>query len=147
VTVRAAVYVGGALILIGFGYLALFSIGLPFALTGLLMLALSRWHRHPDVLAPALIWPWVFTIGYLLIGPLGCTSTSGAIPGAIARGVTTCNGVFFDYHGSEPYNPPLMPAAIAGVVLATVSSLALRWLLRRRSRGARAATPLASSRG
>jgi hypothetical protein len=144
---RTTVYVAIALALVAFGYLALFSIGFPFALTGVLMLVLIRRRHRTDVLAPALIWPWVFTIGYLLIGPLGCTSTSGAIPGAIARGVTTCNGVFFDYRGGEPYNPPLMPAAIAGVVLATALSLALRWLLRRRSCGDRAAAPLASSRG
>lgn len=55
--VRTALYVAFALVLIVFGYLALFSIGWPFALTGILMLALIGERNRVDVLAPALAWP------------------------------------------------------------------------------------------
>ena len=54
--VRTALYVAIALVLIVFGYLALFSIGWPFALTGILMLALIGERGRVDVLAPALAW-------------------------------------------------------------------------------------------
>lgn len=59
--VRMAVYVAVALILMVFGYVALFSIGLPFTVTGMLMLALIGERRRADVLASALASPSVFT--------------------------------------------------------------------------------------
>jgi hypothetical protein len=133
--VRTALYIAIAVILIVFGYFALFSIGWPFALTGILMLALIGQRHRFDVLAPALAWPWVFTIGYLLLAPIGCTSTSHAtVPsgtGAVG-GWTRCNSLFLTYAGPTPYRPPLLPALLTGVALATAGSLAIQWALRRR---------------
>jgi hypothetical protein len=133
--VRTALYVAIAVILIVFGYLALFSIGWPFALTGILMLALIGQRHRIDVLAPALTWPWVFTIGYLLVAPIGCTRL--AMP-KVADGVgtlegsTRCNAVFFTYVGGADYSPPLLLALLTGVALATAASLTIQWTLRRR---------------
>jgi hypothetical protein len=131
---RTAVYVAIALILIVFGYLALFSIGWPFALTGILMLALIGQRHRPNVLAPALAWPWVFTLGYLLVAPIGCTTSATAVPaGAPAvAGSTRCNALFLTYAGGPHYEPPLLPAILTGVALATLTSLAIGWALRRR---------------
>src|ERR671910_3096612 len=89
--VRTALYIAIAVILIIFGYLALFSIGWPFALTGILMLALIGQRHRFDVLAPALAWPWVFTLGYLLLAPIGCrSSATPTIEGGAVEGVTRC---------------------------------------------------------
>ena len=107
VRVRTAFYVAIALILIVFGYLALFSIGWPFVLTGLLMLALIGERRRPNVLAPALAWPWAFTLGYVLVAPLGCTSSAMPIIAGDAGSVeesTRCNAVFFTYLGGADYS-------------------------------------------
>jgi hypothetical protein len=131
--VRTAVYIAIAAILLVFGYLALFSIGWPFALTGILMLALIGQRHRFDVLAPALAWPWVFTIGYLLVAPIGCTSTATpTIAGGNVEGVTRCTSLFVTYAGRSPYQPPLLPALLTGVALGTAASLAIHWTLRRR---------------
>jgi len=135
VKVRTAFYVAVALILIVFGYLALFSIGWPFVLTGMLMLALIGERRRPNVLAPALAWPWAFTLGYVLVAPLGCTSSAMPIIAGDAGSVeesTRCNAVFFTYVGGADYSPPLLPAVFTGIALATAASLAIGWALRRR---------------
>jgi hypothetical protein len=132
--VRTALYIAIAVILVVFGYLALFSIGWPFALTGILMLALIGQRHRFDVLAPALAWPWVFTIGYLLVAPIGCTSTAtpATTSGGAAEGVTRCDSLFLTYAGPTPYSPPLLPAVVTGVALGTAASLAIQWTLRRR---------------
>jgi hypothetical protein len=134
--VRTAVYVAVALILIVFGYFALFSIGLPFALMGMLMLVLVGWRHRTDVLAPVLAWPWVFTLGYLVVAPIGCSTS--AMPRiadggrASVEGSTRCNALFFTYAGGADYRPPLLPALLTGLALATAVSIAIRWALRRR---------------
>jgi hypothetical protein len=123
------------LILIVLGYLALFSVGWPFALTGILMLALIGQRHRFHVLAPVLAWPWVFTIGYLLVALIGCTRL--AMP-KVADGVgtldgsTRCNAVSLTYAGGADYSPPVAPALLTGVVLATAASLAIQRTLRRR---------------
>jgi hypothetical protein len=130
-----AMYIAIAVILIVFGYLALFSIGWPFALTGILMLALIGQRHRFDVLAPALAWPWVFTIGYVLVAPIECTRL--AMPKVAdgvgtLEGMTRCNAVFLTYAGGADYSPPLLPALLTGLVLATAASLAIHRTLRRR---------------
>jgi hypothetical protein len=133
--VRTALYIAIAVILLVFGYLTLFSIGWPLALTGILMLALIGQRHRFDVLAPALAWPWVFTIGYLLVAPIGCTSTSHAVVPSeteAVEGWTRCGSLFLTYAGPTPYRPPLLPALLTGVALATAGSFAIQWALRRR---------------
>jgi hypothetical protein len=129
---RTALYIAVAVILIVFGYFAVFSIGWPFALTGIVMLALIGQRHRFDVLAPALAWPWVFTIGYLLVAPIGCTATP-TIAGGADEGWIRCDSLFLTYAGPTPYRPPFLPAVLTGVALATAaSSLAILWARRRR---------------
>jgi hypothetical protein len=98
VIVRTVLYVAIALILIGFGYPALFSIGFPFLLTGVLMLVLTPVRRRAAITVPTLVWPWVFTFGYTLVAPLGCsTFTMPQIAEggrASVEGSTRCNALF-----------------------------------------------------
>lgn len=130
---RAASYLAIAIVLIAFGYLALFSIGTPFLLTGVLMLVLWRYRSRSDVMAPALLWPWIFTGAYVLLGPLGCTSTPVEAPGeAVVGTFTTCTNLLgIDYSGSGSYSPSLWPASLAAAALATTVAIIVRVLLRR----------------
>ena len=60
---------------------------------------------------------------------------------ASIEGSTRCNAVFFTYAGGADYRPPLLPAVLTGVALATAASLAISWALRRRqSQGATVAS-------
>lgn len=152
VIVRTVLYVAIALILIVFGYAALFSIGFPFLLTGVLMLVLTPVRGRAAIMIPALVWPWIFTLGYIFVVPLGCsTFTMPQIAEggrASVEGSTQCNALFFTYAGGADYRPPLLPALLTGVALATAASLTIRWALRRRQSGgspAAAAQPEASA--
>lgn len=109
-------YIAIALALIAFGYLSLFSVGAPFLLTGVAMLIVLPWRRRPHVLVPALVAPWAFALGYVLVAPLGCTATAAPNDGFV--GVTRCDGVFFDYVGGASYSPPLAPALLTGFLVA-----------------------------
>jgi hypothetical protein len=117
-----------------FGFLDLIAIGAPFFLTGVAMLAAGRWRRDPGVLWPALVGAWSFVIGYVLVAPLGCTSTaSSVLPGAPSVQHTTCaNLLGIDYSGSGIYNPSLVPAVFVGFAAAGIGSVVTRRLLRRR---------------
>lgn len=122
-----------------FGYMALFSIGSPFLLTGVLMLVLAPVRRRAAIMVPALVWPWVFTLGYILAAPLGCTRF--AMPQvadggrASVEGSTRCNAFFFTYAGDASYSPPLWPALLFGVALASGAALiARRWIAHRATR-------------
>jgi hypothetical protein len=127
-----------AVALIIFGFAGLFSIGAPFLLTGLVMLICFPWRRRRTLLWPAIAGVWAFTLGYVLIAPLGCTQTvSARLRGfANAAATTTCNGVFFDYSGGASYNPPLLPAVLVGIAVAVGTALAVRALISRGFRGA-----------
>ena len=135
--VGTATYWGAAVILVGFGYLALFSIGAPFLLTGTAMMVVSPWRNRPDVLWAALVGVWGFALGYLLVAPLGCTSTVMAVtagsPVAVSR--TTCTSILgIDYSGTGTYDPSLLPALVVAAAAGAAGALATRFLLRRRRR-------------
>ena len=130
-----AAYLAVAIALFLFGYLGLFSIGFPFLLTGLLMLALVAFRRRVEIMVPAVLWPWVFTLGYVLVAPLGCTTTATPMVangvGAV-EGATRCTALIFTYVGEAPYSPPIWPALLFGAALATGVALLVRRAIRAR---------------
>jgi hypothetical protein len=129
--VRTSVYVAIAIALIVSGVIGAFTIGAPFFLTGAIMLAVMPWRRRSDVLWPALAAPWVFTIVYVLLAPLSC-STSPSVGPLLTR--TECSNVLgIDYSGVGNYDAPLLPALIAGIAAGGVAALLLRRVLARRS--------------
>jgi hypothetical protein len=133
-----AAYWGVAVFLVGFGYLALFSIGAPFLLTGTAMIVVSPWRSRREVLWPTLVGVWAFVLGYLLVAPLGCTSKTMAVMAGspAAPSHTTCTNILgIDYSGTGIYNPSLVPALVVAAAAGAVGALATRFLLRRR-RGA-----------
>jgi hypothetical protein len=110
---------------------AIFSIGAPFFLTGVVMLAASPWRERRGVLWPGIVAVWTFTVTYVLLAPLGCTGTTS--PGGVADSFTECTNVLgIDYRGGGTYDPPLLPALLAGLVAGALAALLLRRLLKRR---------------
>jgi hypothetical protein len=134
-----------AVLLAGFGFLGLFSIGAPFLLTGIAMMVVSPWRNRREVLWPTLVGVWALLLGYLLVAPLGCTSTAIAVTAGspVATSHTTCANILgIDYSGTgtyDPYDPSLVPALVVGAVAGAAGALATRFLLRRR-RGATTST-------
>lgn len=124
-----------AVLLVGFGYLALFSIGAPFLLTGTALMVVSPWRSRPEVVWPALVGVWALVLGYLLVAPLACTSTGLAVTAGSPVSVshTTCTNILgIDYSGTGTYNPSLMPALLAAAAAGAAGALATRFLLVRR---------------
>ena len=129
-------------LLVGFGYLALFSIGAPFLLTGTAMMVVSPWRSRPEVMWPALVGVWAFVLGYLLVAPLACTSTGIAVTTGSPLSVshTTCTNILgIDYSGTGTYNPSLVPALLAAAAAGSAGILLARFLLGRRRATSRSA--------
>jgi len=129
-------YWAGAAVLMLFGFVAIFSIGAPFFLTGAAMVVVGPFRDRRHVVWPALLSVWSFVVAYVLVAPLGCTSSSLPLVGttdlAQQAGRTTCTNVLgIDYSGGGVYNPPLMPALIVGLSVAVVVALVARRALRR----------------
>src|SRR6266508_4677853 len=80
-----AAYWGVAVLLVGFGFLGLFSIGAPFLLTGTAMMVVSPWRNRREVLWPTLVGVWVFVLGYVLVAPLSCYTSSSMDPITVNR--------------------------------------------------------------
>ncbi|MGZ6546025.1 MAG: hypothetical protein ACXVEI_11980 [Actinomycetota bacterium] len=115
--------------LVGFGFLGLLSVGFPFLLLGITLAILSQRRHETGVIAAGVAAVFGFTIGYILVAPLGCTS-SGAAPGSISHTVCT-NILGIDYSGVGLYNPSLAPGLIAGIVVAVAFAFGARWVARR----------------
>lgn len=125
--------------LIGFGALAVFSIGAPFLLLGVSLAVLASYRDRPGV-----FWPWVagvlgFIIGYALVAPLSCVSEASSVTGlpgtAPKTASTTCSSVLgIHYSGGSTYNPPVWPGFLAGVALSVGAAALTRWALRHRER-------------
>jgi hypothetical protein len=133
VSVGTFVYFAIAITLCAFGFVAIFSVGAPFFLTGAAMLVASPWRGRRDVLWPVVAAPWAFTVTYILLAPLGCTATGTAKLGGQAVWRTECSNILgINYSGGGSYDPPLLPALLAGLVVAGLTVAGLRRLLARR---------------
>ena len=125
---EGSLYWGLAGILVILGLVAIFSIGLPFLTLGIALIVLGRWRGQPRTFGPPVVGVLSFFIGFILITPGTCTATAAA-PGD-SGGFTTCSNILgLDYSGEGPYNPPLWPSLVAGLVLATVGTASTRHLL------------------
>ncbi len=131
-------YWAGAIVLVAFGYPALFGIGAPFLLTGLAMLIVGPWRGRATVLWPTLVGVWSFVLGYILVAPLYCTATAGPVaPGAPFVQHTTCTNVLgIDYSEAGNYNPSLLPGFIAGLMAGAMGAVLTRRVIARRRRSA-----------
>jgi membrane-bound ClpP family serine protease len=125
----AIAYWAITLFLIGFGFLGMLSIGLPFLLLGIMLAILARRRHETGVVAAGVAAIVGFTLGYILIVPLDCTMTQSSNH-PVAH--TVCSNILgINYSGTGIDNPSLLPGVIAGLVLAVLLANATRWLARR----------------
>jgi hypothetical protein len=76
------------------------------------------------VLWPTLVGVWGFVLGYVLVAPLSCETSSSMDP------ITVCTHVFgIRWYGG---NPSLFPAFVIGVISAAIGVAVARYLLMRR---------------
>lgn len=137
-------------VLLVVGVVGIFSIGLPFLLTGLVLAALAPMRRDPAAFWPPLAGTLAFILGYILTAPLGCTTSesgpsarelvlrkaAGTPSAEVAIDETVCTNLLgLDYSGSGSYDPPLLPALFAGMFIGGAASLVTRGLLRRKLPG------------
>jgi hypothetical protein len=115
--------------LIVFGFITGFSIGIPFLLLGLTLLALAP-ARHKSIV----FWPIVvayvgFIATYVAIAPLGCQwETLDSNP----YHDTCTNPIGIEYSGrGDAYDPSHIPALLAGVAVAALAAWSTRSLIRR----------------
>lgn len=134
-----ALYWVGAVLLVVFGTVTGFSIGIPFLILGLSLVLLAPFRNRTQTFIPALVAVVAFFAGFILVAPLGCTTTATVTESAggdghrSSAGATSCDNVLgIDYAGVGIYNPPWWPAAIAGLALAAVAATATFLLVRRR---------------
>jgi hypothetical protein len=125
--------------LVGFGFLAMFSIGRPFLMVGLTMLLLSPVRTRPAVFWPPIAAVIAWNVGFLAIAPMYCTATQTVGPDsdAAAESTTVCSSLTgIVYSGGGTYNPSLEPAKGAALLCASVTFLVVlaSFLWRRRSR-------------
>lgn len=116
-------------LLIGFGFLGLLSIGFPFLLLGITLAILSQRRHETGVIVAGVAAIFGFTLGYILVAPLGCTG-SGTPTGAISHTVCT-NILGIDYSGVGTYNPSLVPGLLVGILVAVAFAWGARWVARR----------------
>jgi len=116
------------LLLIGFGFLAILSIGWPFLLLGAGLGVLGPLRSKPQVFRTAVVLmlgTWVgFLAGYLAVGPLTCSATASETTRTV---IETCRSVT----GIEYDGPRFAPGLIAGGVGA-VAGMGASWLIARR---------------
>jgi hypothetical protein len=134
--VSSIAYWAGAAVLMLFGFVAIFSIGAPFLLTGAAMIVVGPFRNRREVLWPALVAVWSFVVAYILVAPLGCTTsaTIGNGPaGSVSVGRTTCTNVLgIAYSGGVRYQPTLGPAFVVALIASAGIGLVVRRVLRPR---------------
>jgi hypothetical protein len=120
-----------ALLLLGFGVLAMFSIGLPFFILGLAMLILWPLRERRPLFASLFVGVLVFVIVGVLVAPLGCTATATLNAGdaprehsTVVEGRTSCDNLLgITYEGTAEYDAPLWPAVATGFAMGTLAAL------------------------
>lgn len=139
------------LLLMGFGFLAILSIGLPILVVGVFVLVAGLTGAHRE--RPGTFWSLAagigaFFAGYVLVAPLSCSSrgvvvdpdqaaTGEAVTGDTV-GATTCTNLLgIDYSGGPDYRPPLWPAGTAAAGSAAVVGIVTRRVVVERHEGGR----------
>ncbi len=143
-TLAGAAYWAFAACVTAFGMVGIFSIGAPILLIGLTLLVVGPWRHSKTVFWPAITAVLCFIVGYVLVSPLGCTTSATSFietesgKKLVSKGHTVCDNLLgIDYSGAGTYNPSPIPALIAGGALATTGLGAMSLLVRRTNPNAR----------
>ncbi|CAN5242718.1 hypothetical protein BH24ACT1_BH24ACT1_02030 [soil metagenome] len=116
-----------------FGIMGIFSIGMPFLLLGITLAVVAPWRTQAAVLWPAVAAVVALVVGFILVTPLGCTSSASSASSDLSTQTTTCTNVLgIDYSGDGLYNPSLLPALLAGLALSVLAAATVRVVLKRR---------------
>jgi hypothetical protein len=128
--------VTGALVV--FGFLAIFSIGLPLLVLGLALAALSDVRHRPATFWPPIAGLSLFFAAYTLVAPLTCTLTPIPVTVGTRSDVEpqinpmTCTRIALpDYSGVDP--PALWPSVVAAAVVGVMGAATTRYLIRKRA--------------
>jgi hypothetical protein len=124
-----------AVFLTAFGIPALASIGAPFLLVGMVMMALWPMRRRARAFWPVLVGVIVFCAVYTLVAPFGCERSGFLSPeGAEVDEQATCTSIVgVGYSGSGDWDPSYVPAILAGLGIGVVAGAVTRQLVGRRS--------------
>ena len=126
-----------------FGLVALPSIGGPFLLVGVTLLALGPVRHRSEIFRPVVAGVLFFILAYVLVAPGGCTngvtvksaSREGIYSAAASAPRTECDNVLgIDYSGSGVYNPPLWPAFLAASATGVIGAILVRHITTRHRR-------------
>jgi hypothetical protein len=124
-------YFAIATVLTLFGMVAIFSVGTPFLLTGLVMIVVAPLRRRRALFWALLSCPTLFTLGYVTVAPLGCTSTSSTSFGGVTTQQASCSALVGEYHSV----PSLLPAVVVGLLVAAVGATLIYLVISIRNRG------------
>jgi hypothetical protein len=124
-----------ALVLTAFGFVTGFSIGAPFLLIGVTLLALGPFRRWPRLFRPVLARVITFVVVVVLLVPLTCVATSDRA----GASQTVCSSILGPtWSGTGLYNPPpeafTIPAQLGTVAGLAVAAATVVWLTIRRGR-------------
>ncbi len=119
-----------SLTLIGFGFVAAFSVGRPFLLVGIALLVLSPLRGRPVLFWPPLAAVIAWNVTFMAVAPWMCTATqtvgAGNPAGGLGESTTVCSNLIgITYRGTGTYNPSLEPANQVALVVAVATFLLL----------------------
>lgn len=121
-----------------FGFLAIFSVGLPLLVLGLAMVVLSDIRDRPATFWPPLVGIALFFLAYILVAPLACTQTPTLVTVGTSSEVEpqiipmTCTRIVLpDYKGVR--EPALWPSVVAAAVVGGLGALITRYLIAKRA--------------
>jgi hypothetical protein len=131
--VGSAGYWAVVVVLVAFGTITGFTIGLPFLLIGLTLGVMAPFRKRAVVFWPVVITVLAFIGGFGAVAPISCSTTSFRAAAGQAASNTTCTNLLgIDYSGPGTYNPSLVPALASGRIAAgTLGFLSRVWLRRR----------------
>ena len=115
-----------------------FSIGQPFLLVGLTLLALRPFRKRPEIFIPTLAAVIAYNLGYWAVAPFTCVAGSATS----SASTTVCSSLIgLRYSGEGIYNPSLLPALGVGLLAAGLTALVAVVLLRRKPRASSGDSP------
>jgi len=130
---RAIAYYTVAGGLIVFGAVGLLSIGLPFLVCGVALLALAPNRHRPEILCPPLAALAAWTVSYAAVAPWGCGQTTSSVNGSAGSPITVGPEICRTAFGVRVDDGLAGPAIIA-LLVASVAFVITRIALARRSR-------------
>lgn len=117
------------LVLIAFGLLTIFSIGLYFWFAALALTLLAPFRSRPRIFSTGFALLLGFLVGYVLVAPLSCAQSfrSSTTAGEETVSPVVCTSpIGIEYSGPEPFEPSRTPALLAAVALG-VGAASMTW--------------------